>query len=89
MQLDHENLDGRAVVIDLVVLDMIMPQMGGRECFYRLKKINPRVKVLIITGFTTDGSLDDFLDEGARDIMTKPFELHAFTENVQRIIREP
>jgi len=74
--------------IDLVVLDMIMPQMGGRECFYRLKKLNPGVKVLIITGFTTDGSLEDFLEEGARDIMTKPFELHAFTENVQRIIRE-
>ena len=74
--------------IDLVVLDMIMPQMGGRECFYRLKKLNRGVKVLIITGFTTDGSLEDFLEEGARDIMTKPFELHAFTENVQRIIRE-
>ena len=76
-------------LLDLVVLDMIMPQMGGRECFYRLKKINPEVKVLIITGFTTDGSLEDLLDEGARGIMTKPFELHAFTDNVQRILREP
>jgi two-component system cell cycle sensor histidine kinase/response regulator CckA len=74
--------------LDLVVLDMIMPQMGGRECFYRLKKINPEVKVLIITGFTTDGSVEDFLEEGALGIMTKPFELQAFTENVQRIIRD-
>jgi two-component system cell cycle sensor histidine kinase/response regulator CckA len=74
--------------VDLVVLDMIMPQMGGRECFYRLKKLNPRVKVLIITGFTTDGSLEDFLEEGARGIITKPFELHAFTETVQRLIAE-
>jgi DNA-binding NarL/FixJ family response regulator len=46
------------------------------------------VKVLIITGFTTDGSLEDFLEEGARGIMTKPFELQAFTQNVQRIIKE-
>jgi two-component system cell cycle sensor histidine kinase/response regulator CckA len=75
-------------LLDLVVLDMVMPQMGGRECFYRLKKINPAVKVLIITGFTTDGSLEDFLEEGARGIMTKPFELQAFTQNVQRIIKE-
>jgi two-component system cell cycle sensor histidine kinase/response regulator CckA len=75
-------------LLNLVVLDMIMPQMGGRECFYRLKKINPEVKVLIVTGFTTDGSVEDFLEEGARGIMTKPFELQAFTETVQRIIRE-
>lgn len=78
----QENRD----VIDLVVLDMIMPQMSGRECLFQLRKINPSVKVLIMTGYTTGGSAEDLLEEGAARVIRKPFELQVFTEAVQSVI---
>jgi CheY-like chemotaxis protein len=72
--------------IDLVILDMVMPQMNGRDCLYHLKEINPAVKVIIMTGFTTDGSADDLLGEGAISVIRKPFELQTFTEEIQKAI---
>ncbi len=73
-------------VIDLVILDMVMPQMNGRDCLYHLKEINPSVKVIIMTGFTTDGSADDLLGEGALSVIRKPFELQTFTEEIRKAI---
>jgi two-component system cell cycle sensor histidine kinase/response regulator CckA len=75
-------------IIDLVVLDMIMPQMSGRDCLLHLREINPAVKVLIMTGYTTNGSAEDLLQEGATGVIRKPFELQAFTEAVQKAISD-
>jgi len=72
--------------IDLVVLDMVMPQMGGRECLLQLRKIDPSVKVLIMTGYTTDGSAEELLEVGAARVIQKPFELQAFTEAIRSLI---
>jgi two-component system cell cycle sensor histidine kinase/response regulator CckA len=74
--------------IDLVILDLVMPQMGGRECYYRLKGLNPKVKILVMTGFTADASAEDFRREGASAVITKPFGLREFTETIQRIVRK-
>jgi two-component system cell cycle sensor histidine kinase/response regulator CckA len=74
--------------VDLVILDLVMPQMGGKECYYRLKSLNPKVKILVMTGFTADSSAEEFRREGASGVITKPFELHEFTETIQRIIRK-
>ncbi len=72
--------------IDLIVLDVIMPKMGGRECFNRLKEINPSVKVLIMTGYTANGTVQDFLKEGANDVIIKPFNIDTFTKFVKKIL---
>lgn len=72
--------------IDLVILDVIMPKMGGWECFHHLKELDPEVKVLIMTGYTTDGSVEDFLKEGAKDVIIKPFDLDAFTDSVNNAL---
>jgi PAS domain S-box-containing protein len=72
--------------IDLVVLDMVMPIMGGKECFYRLKEMKPTIKILIMTGYTTDGSLEDFRKNGALGIIEKPFDLEYFTQSVREAI---
>jgi two-component system cell cycle sensor histidine kinase/response regulator CckA len=72
--------------IDLVVLDMVMPGMGGRECLARLRKANPAVRVVIATGYTPDGSAQELLSEGAMTIVGKPFDIAAFARIVQRIL---
>jgi two-component system cell cycle sensor histidine kinase/response regulator CckA len=74
--------------IDLVILDMLMPHVGGRDCFYRLKEIDPQATILLMTGFTANGSMEDFLEEGAAGVITKPFELQHFTTAIQRALSE-
>ncbi|HMP88810.1 MAG TPA: transporter substrate-binding domain-containing protein [Kiritimatiellia bacterium] len=59
--------------IDLVVLDMIMPELNGEETYRELKKINPKVKVIICSGFIQDYGVDDLLKLGILDFLNKPF----------------
>jgi two-component system, cell cycle sensor histidine kinase and response regulator CckA len=72
--------------IDLVILDMLMPHVGGRDCFYRIKEIDAEARILLMTGFTANGSIEDFLDEGAAGVITKPFELQHFTTTIQKAL---
>jgi two-component system cell cycle sensor histidine kinase/response regulator CckA len=78
--------EARRDEIDLVILDLIMPKMGGRECFHKLREINPDIKVLIMTGHTTDGSIQDFIKEGAEGVIVKPFDLELLTDSVNKAL---
>jgi len=60
--------------VDLVVLDMIMPRMGGRETFLALRRINPRVRILLVSGHSLDGEAQRILDEGGLGFVQKPFD---------------
>jgi two-component system cell cycle sensor histidine kinase/response regulator CckA len=79
---------GNGSEIDLVVLDMVMPGMGGRECLARLRKADPGVRVIIATGYTSDGSAQDLLGAGAMAIAEKPLDIAVFARMVQSILRE-
>ena len=65
--------------IDMVVLDMIMPHMGGGETFDRMKEIDPDVKVLLSSGYGIDGQAQEILDRGCDGFIQKPFDLKGFT----------
>jgi len=69
--------------IALVVLDVIMPQSGGLECLRRLRELDPQVNVLISTGYTTDGSAQELVAEGALGVVEKPFRLKDFAVAVR------
>jgi signal transduction histidine kinase len=72
--------------IDLVVLDMVMPGMGGRECLARLREADAAVRVVIATGYTSDGSAQELLGEGALAIVEKPLDISSFAGMVQTIL---
>ncbi|MBI4689187.1 MAG: response regulator [Nitrospirae bacterium] len=61
--------------IALVVLDMIMPKMGGSEVFQTLKTINPEVKILLCSGYSQNGfaGIESLLKRGANGFIQKPF----------------
>ena len=59
--------------IDLVILDMIMPEANGREIYRKLKRINPSLKVLLSSGYTQEGEVQETIDEGALDFIQKPY----------------
>ncbi len=65
--------------IDIVVLDMIMPVMGGRETFFKLRQIAGDIPVLIASGFTEEDNIRDILSQGAIGFIGKPFDLHSLS----------
>ena len=60
--------------IDLVIIDVMMPELSGRGCFHEMKKINPRVKAIVSTGFGHNQEVEAVLKDGARDFIHKPFD---------------
>jgi signal transduction histidine kinase/CheY-like chemotaxis protein len=72
--------------IDLVLLDMLMPGMGGEEAFEALRAIRPDVKVLLSTGFAPDEAAQRFTDEGLAGFLRKPYDPDQLAGEVQRII---
>ena len=68
----------------LVLLDMIMPVMSGREAYIALTEINPAVRVVLSSGFRQDSRMDEVMALGANAFLQKPYTL----ENLSRVIRE-
>ncbi len=61
--------------IDLVILDMIMPDMGGGEIYDRMKEISPDVKVLLSSGYSIEGQATEILEQGCDGFIQKPFDM--------------
>jgi len=74
--------------IALVVLDLIMPEMGGRRCLEQLLAIDPRVKVVIASGYTANGPLKAAIESGAKAHVRKPFNMKEFLETVRKVLDE-
>jgi PAS domain S-box-containing protein len=72
--------------IELVILDMIMPGMGGGEVFDRLKTINPGIKVLLSSGYSIDGEAAQIMARGCKGFIQKPFDLKALSKKVRMIL---
>lgn len=59
--------------IDLVLLDMIMPEMNGRDCFSALKKIAPAVRVILVSGFARESDVQQMTAQGLAGVLLKPY----------------
>jgi PAS domain S-box-containing protein len=77
-----ENRD----LIDLLILDMIMPHMNGGELFDRLKTINPAVRVLLCSGYSIDGQAREILDRGCEGFIQKPFNMSQLSFKIREIL---
>lgn len=76
----------RSQSIDLVILDMIMPQMDGREVFYKIKQLNPNIKIVITSGFSKPNVKEELIGQGADGFLPKPFTIATLTELVENIL---
>jgi len=72
--------------IELVILDMIMPGMGGGETFDRLKTIDPGIKVLLSSGYSIDGQAAQIMARGCKGFIQKPFNLKDLSQKVRSIL---
>ena len=73
-------------VIDLVILDMIMPEMGGKETFKRLREINPDVKILISSGYGQDSLTEHVMDNGEAGFIQKPYNINEIAEVIKEVM---
>jgi signal transduction histidine kinase/CheY-like chemotaxis protein len=77
-----ENKD----IIDLVILDMIMPGLGGGETYDKMKEINPDVKVLLSSGYSVDGEAASILERGCSGFIQKPFSMNDLSSKIRVIL---
>jgi CheY-like chemotaxis protein len=72
--------------IDLVLLDMVMPVMGGGEAFDRMKEINANVKVLLSSGYSLEGEAKEILKRGCNAFIQKPFKMEQLSQKLMEIL---
>lgn len=73
--------------MDLVILDMVMPELGGRDTFIAMRNINPHVRAILSSGYSINDEAQAILDEGVMAFVEKPFELAEFSEKVAQVLR--
>jgi len=74
--------------IDMVILDMIMPDMGGGETHDKLKEINPDIKVLLSSGYSINGQANDILERGCDGFIQKPFNIEKLSKKMREILEK-
>lgn len=78
--IERYRLDGD---IALVILDLVMPEMSGRECFHALRELDPKVRALISSGYDRDDLAAEILREGVGGFLQKPYTLDALRSAVE------
>ncbi|MBI5521028.1 MAG: PAS domain S-box protein [Desulfarculus sp.] len=76
----------RSDEISLLVLDLGMPGMGGLACLRRLRDLGAEVKVIIATGYLTEGDERELSGQGVRGIIPKPYRLDALAHKVREVL---
>jgi len=74
--------------IDLVLLDMIMPDMSGGETYDKLKEINPEVKVLLSSGYSINGQATEIMNRGCDGFIQKPFNMEKLSKKIKEILNK-
>jgi len=82
IELYQKNQDN----IDIVILDMIMPNISGSHTYDRMKEINPDIKVLLSSGYSIDGQATDILNRGCSGFIQKPFTINELSAAIRQIL---
>jgi two-component system, cell cycle sensor histidine kinase and response regulator CckA len=72
--------------IDLIILDLIMPKMGGKETLPLLREIKPDIKVLISSGYSENGQAKEILESGVDGFIQKPIRLTELAKTISSIL---
>ncbi len=73
--------------IDLVILDLNMPELSGKEVFKRIKEIRPEIKVILSTGFAINGEVQEILDMGANGYIKKPYDIEKLSALISEVLK--
>ncbi len=82
----HETWMQKHQEIDLVIMDMVMPRMGGHELSKLLRQDNPEIKILFISGYDSESFRTPLASRESNDLLLKPFNRASLLEKVQEIL---
>ena len=74
--------------IDVAILDIILPDIGGKDVYPLLMEARPGLKVIVCSGYSIDGPAQEILDEGAQDFIQKPFSLESLSVKLKMILED-
>jgi len=86
MALLHNNKD---LKVDLILLDLNMPGMGGERTLEELRKAHPAVKILITSGYPVRGERRKLIEEGASAFLAKPYKLKDLLAKLREVLGTP
>jgi signal transduction histidine kinase len=72
--------------IDLVIMDVVMPGMGGGEAIDLIREINPSVKVILCSGYSMSGAVKAIMDKGVQTFLKKPFKMDDFSMKIREVL---
>jgi PAS domain S-box-containing protein len=72
--------------VDLVALDMIMPEMSGKATYLELKRINPAVRVLLVSGYSTNKQTEELFELGCKGFIQKPFDIIELSQKLREVL---
>lgn len=72
--------------IDLVILDIGMPGMGGNKCLQEMIKLDPSAKVVVASGYSMDGQIMQPLETGALGYISKPYKVADLLNEVRNVL---
>jgi PAS domain S-box-containing protein len=75
--------------VSLVLMDVVMPKLGGREAFLELKRLNPQIKVLMATGYNSSNApLNELLTDGVCGLIVKPYHIRKLAQTVRAALEQ-
>jgi DNA-binding NtrC family response regulator len=75
--------------VHMVILDMIMPDMGGGMLYEKLKALDPGLKALLSSGYSLDGQATEILKQGCNGFIQKPFGVADLSRRIRDILDRP
>jgi CheY-like chemotaxis protein len=84
VRLYQENM----MSLDLVALDMIMPAMNGKDTYEELKRLNPKVKVLLVSGYSLNKQIEELMDKGCNGFIQKPFDIVQLSQKIREVLKK-
>lgn len=74
--------------VDLVIMDVKMPKLSGLDALRQIKRLRPRTRVLIITGYESSDVAAQAINQGADDYLTKPFEREKVHSKILTLLKK-
>ena len=71
---------------DVIIVDLVMPEMDGGDTFDMLKKINKDVKVILSSGYSIDGKAQEIMSRGCNGFIQKPFSMQDLSSKIRGIL---
>ena len=83
-----QHLSENPHAFDLVILDMIMPGLGGRELYGHIRRLAPDMRVLLSTGFGGDDGISDVLPHDRSDLIRKPYTVETLSQKIRTMMMD-